>query len=79
MIGLLCEFVWVDNKGCALGTVGVLVAFEVVLVALLTPEDNDDIFVIEFAWMGSMILSFDPLLWKLLCARTCGLLAILNL
>ena len=78
-IGLLCEFSCVDDKGYALGTVGIPVAFEVVLVVLLTPGDNDDTFVIEFAWMGSMILSFDSLLYKLLCEGICGVLAILHL
>ena len=52
MICLLCEFFWVDDKGCAFGTVGVFVAFEEVLVALLPTEDNDDTFVIEFVLDG---------------------------
>ena len=66
-----------DNDS-VVGTVWVLVAFEVVFVPLLRSEDNDDTFVIEVAWIDPRTLSVNVSLVDVLLGETCDILAILS-
>ena len=67
-----------DDNHSVVGTVGVLVAFEVVFVLLLPSEDNDDTLVMEVAWLDPRTLSVDVSLVDVLLGETCDILAILS-
>ena len=66
------------NNDTVVNTVGILVAFEIAFVSLLTPEDNDDTFVMEVPWIDPTTLSVDVSLVGVLLVGTCGVLAILS-